>query len=56
MGLKNYLEVLQVCVVHKRFKVEIHFGFAVDKHFLIMFLHTEKVRSLLNVDLRILIS
>lgn len=48
--------MLQVCVVHKRLKVEIYFGFGVDKHCLIMVLHTEKVRSLLNVDLRILFS
>ena len=47
-------KLLQVCVVHKLSKLEIHFGFAVHNRFLRVLLHTEKVRRLLNVDLGIL--
>lgn len=56
MDLESYSKVLQVFVLHKLSKLEIHFGFAVDNHFLRVLLHTEKVRRLLNVDLGILIS
>ena len=45
MDLESYSKVLQVRVVHKLSKLEIHFGFAVHNRFLRVLLHTEKVRE-----------